>query len=95
MFTVTVNDEKVYQQLMARVRQRGESLDDVLRELLDQEALIIQTTDETPARKLLRLIDDADLPFTNPFNGRDASDLLRDEAGTMNWRNSEGDNGTA
>jgi plasmid stability protein len=83
MFTLAVYDEKVSQQLMARVKQRGESLDDALRKLLDEK---VEAVEETPARKLLRLIDAADLEFTNPFNGRDASETLRREAGAENWR---------
>lgn len=37
MFTLTVQDEQLYKRLMEKVEQRGKSLDDVLRELLDQD----------------------------------------------------------
>lgn len=79
MFTLTVRDEEVYEQLMARVEQRGEPLDEVLRDLLDQATT--PSEDETPAQTLLRLIDATDLPFDRPFDGRDASEILQREAG--------------
>lgn len=73
MFTLTVRDERVYKRLMEKVEEYGGSLDEVLRDLLDQETEI---TEESPALKLLRLIDAADLHFEHPFNGRDAEDIL-------------------
>lgn len=95
MFTLTVRDERVYRRLMERVKQRGESLDDVLRELLDSESAVVQADAETPARKLLKLIDAADLPFDHPFDARDAEDILSHEAGKANWRADTDDHGPA
>jgi len=83
MFTLTVHDERVYRRLMEKVEQRGESLDDVLRELLDQGAEPEQ--DDTPALKLLKLIDSAELAFDHPFDARDAEDILSRETGETNW----------
>jgi hypothetical protein len=76
MFTLIVQDERVYRQLMERIEQRGESLDAVLRDLLehDIERAIIQP--ESSAQKLLRLIDAAELPFDHPFDARDARSSL-------------------
>ena len=97
MFTLTVQDERLYKRLMEKVEQRGESLDDVLRELLDQDDEIpqveasemVEEIQETPAQKLLRLIDAADLVFTNPFNGEDAEDILSNETGQAHWHDKE------
>jgi hypothetical protein len=106
MFTLTVQDEQVYRRLMARVEQRGESLDDVLRELLEQDDQVIETpqvanvdedeklNEERPIRKLLKLIDASNLVFNNPIDGRDAEDIMRREAGDFSWRDTRDDNGT-
>lgn len=79
MFTLTVRDEQVYQRLMEKVKQSGESLDEILRELLDQEDQNQQSEVETPAQKLLSLIDATELPFTHPFNARDTEAILSRE----------------
>lgn len=94
MFTLNVHDERVYRRLMEKVEQRGESLDDVLRELLDQEEGV-GGEGETPAHKLLRLINAADLPFDHPFDARDTEDILRREAGEMHRRAPGDDDGAA
>jgi hypothetical protein len=80
MFTLTVQDEGVYQRLMAKVEARGGSLDAVLRELLYQDA----PEEDSPAIKLLKLIDAAELHFEHPFDGRDAEDILSREMGEIN-----------
>ena len=90
MFTLTVRDERVYRRLMEKVEQRGESLDDVLRELLDQGETV-QAEEDTPALKLLKLIDSAELPFDHPFDARDAEDILNRETGEANWHNMKDD----
>jgi len=94
MFTLTVRDEGVYRQLMERVEQRGESLDVVLRELLEygRES---EEAQETPALKLLKLIDATDLPFERPFDARDAEDILARETGQAGWRTETDDDGAA
>lgn len=56
MFTLTVNDERVYQQSMDRVERRGESLDEVLRELLSHEQ-DDEAAQNTPVRRLLAEAD--------------------------------------
>jgi predicted CopG family antitoxin len=95
MFTLTVRDERVYRQLMERVEQRGESLDEVLRELLDQEEDAVQAEEMTPALKLLKLIDAAELTFDHPFDARDAEDILSSETGEAGWRAAKDDDGSA
>jgi hypothetical protein len=85
MFTVTIQDEKVYRELLKRVEQAGESVDDVLRVLLAQHPDTDQAED-TPALRLLKRIDDAELHFTHPFDARDAGDILSHEAGHPQWR---------
>lgn len=82
MFTLTVRDEQVFKRLMEKVQSSGESLDEVLREMLDHEESP-QPAEETPAQRLLRLIDAADLQFTSPFAARDADDILTREAGEI------------
>jgi negative regulator of replication initiation len=94
MFTLTVRDEQVFKRLMEKVQSSGESLDEVLREMLDHEEEAAESEEETPAQRLLRLIDAADLQFTSPFDARDADDIIAREAGKMDWRTDEGDNGT-
>lgn len=91
MFTLTVHDEQVYQRLMEKAAAHGGSLDDALRELLGEE---IEISEETPAQKLVRLIDESDVDFGHPFDGRDASDLLRGETGAKSWHDEQDDNGT-
>lgn len=95
MFTLTVQDEQVYRRLLEKVAQRGESLDDVLRELLDQGEQAVPRVEETPAQKLLRLIDAADLPFERAFDAREAEDLLSREAGAPDWRSANDDHDSA
>lgn len=95
MFTLTVRDEQVYRRLMEKIKQSGESLDEVLRDLLDQENQNQPSEVETPAQKLLRLIDRTELSFTRPFNARDAEEILSRETGETSWRAAEDDNGTA
>lgn len=91
MFTLTVNDEQVYKELMDRVAERGASLDDVLRELLDRAENAAQEQTESPAEKLLKLIDATELPFDYALNARDAEDLLSRETGAVSWRPEEDD----
>ncbi|MBC8100742.1 MAG: hypothetical protein H7Y11_14980 [Armatimonadetes bacterium] len=79
MFTLYLQDEALYQQLMQQVEQNQTTLDAVLRDLLNRT--------ETPGQRLLRLIDATDFPFTHPFNGRDAEEILRQETGVQTWRN--------
>lgn len=96
MFRVIIHDEQVYRRLLEKAAVHGESLDAVLRQLLDQQDESVTTAEESPARKLLRLIDAADLPFDQQsFNARDANMILRREAGTSDWRDAGDDNGTA
>ena len=76
MFTLTVHDEQVYNRLMEKVEQQGSTIDEVLRDLLDQEESTEAAETETPAQKLMRLIDETELPFERPFNARDADDIL-------------------
>jgi len=94
MFTITVNDERVYKRLMQKVEQRGEPLDTVLRELLDREETR-ELDEETSAQKLLRLIDAADLPFDHPFDARDAEDIMSREVGEANWHMTRADDASA
>jgi len=94
MFTITVNDERVYKRLMQKVEQRGEPLDTVLRELLDREETR-ELDEETSAQKLLRLIDAADLPFDHPFDARDAEDIMSREVGEANWHMPRDDDASA
>lgn len=84
MFTLTVHDERVYQRLMEKVEAQDGSLDEVLRDLLDQE--FKATEEESPALKLLRLIDEADLHFESPFDARDTEDILSSETGELSSR---------
>lgn len=95
MFTLTVRDEQVYRELMERVAQRGESLDEVLRDLLDHVDTAEDSEGDTPARKLLKLIDAAELPFDHPFDARDAEDMLNRETGTRSWRSTGDNDGSA
>ena len=94
MFTITVNDERVYKRLMQKVEQRGEPLDTVLRELLDREETR-ELDEETSAQNLLRLIDAADLPFDHPFDARDAEDIMSREVGEANWHMPRDDDASA
>jgi len=94
MFTVTIEDERVYRELMDIVEFRQASVDDVLRDLLLQEAEGASSA-ETPALKLLRLIDETELPFTQPFDAREAESILSAEMGEPNWRNSSGNHGAS
>jgi len=94
MFTITVNDERVYKRLMQKVEQRGEPLDTVLRELLDREETR-ELDEETSAQNLLRLIDAADLPFSHPFDARDAEDIMSREVGEANWHMPRDDDASA
>lgn len=95
MFTLTVHDERVYRRLMERVEQGGETLDAVLLELLEQEHDSETAQEDTPALKLLKLIDAAELPFEQPFDARDADDILRRETGDSSWRTLKDDDGSA
>ncbi len=95
MFTLTVHDERVYRRLMERVEQGGETLDAILLELLEQEHNSKTAQEETPALKLLKLIDAAELPFEQPFDARDADDILRRETGDSSWRTLKDDHGSA
>lgn len=70
MYTLQVTDEEIYQRLLNRMEQEQTTLDEVLRELLNQ------AQPETQAQKLVRLIDATELPFEHPFNARDAEDIL-------------------
>lgn len=90
MFTLTVRDERLYKRLMEKVEERGGSLDEVLRDLLDQESEEVE--EESPALKLLRLIDAADLHFEHPLDGRDAEDVLSNEMGEITWRQPKDNN---
>jgi hypothetical protein len=74
MFTLIVEDEVVYREFMNIVEQRNATIDDVLRDLLNNTHAL--SPDTTPVLKLLRLIDQTDLPFTNPFAARDAETVL-------------------
>jgi len=94
MFTITVNDERVYKRLMQKVEQRGEPLDTVLRELIDREETR-ELDEETSAQKLLPLIDAADLPFDHPFDARDAEDIMSREVGEANWHMPRDDDASA
>jgi len=103
MFTLTVHDEDIYKRLMAKVEQRGESLDDVLRELLDQgnepsqlePPQTIEENQETPAQKLARMIEETDLPFVYPLDARDVEDFLSNETGAQDWRTDKGNDVSA
>ena len=88
MSPLTVRDERVFRQLMERVEQRGESLDEVLRDLLNHE-------EDMPALKLIKLIDAADLPFDHAFDARDAEAILNREAGEPNWHTAKDEDGSA
>jgi hypothetical protein len=66
---------------MERVEQGGETFDAVLLGLLEQEHDSETARKDTPALKLLKLIDAAELPFEQPFDARDADDILRRETG--------------
>lgn len=92
MFTLTVQDEQVFKRLMEKVQSSGESLDEVLREMLDHEEPTPHA-EETPAQRLLRLIDAADLQYTSPFDARDSDEIIEREAGRINWRADEGNDG--
>jgi hypothetical protein len=85
VFTFTVRDEQIYQRLMDRVNAQGGSLDDVLRDLLDEGDESGQAEDDalSPALKLLSLIDAADLRFEHPFEADEAGDILRAELGDL------------
>jgi hypothetical protein len=95
MFTLTLHDERVYRRLMERVEQGGETLDAVLLELLEQEHNSQASQENTPALKLLKLIDAAELPFEQPFDARDADEMLRRETGDSRWRTLKDDDGSA
>jgi hypothetical protein len=95
MYTLQIQDETVYRRLMHRVEQEQTTLDAVLSDLLGQESPsdeqpALETT-ETPAQKLVRLIDEANLSFKSSFNARDADDILREEAGKIDWRTPQGE----
>lgn len=95
MFTLTMHDEQLYQELIKRAAQQGISIDDLLRELLDQQLnLPVPDTETTPAQKLLALIDAADLPFDHPFDARDAEEILSREASSIKWRAAQDDDVT-
>lgn len=86
MFTLTVSDETVYQRFMDRVAVHGGSVDDVLREWLDQAPDLNGVSDQeddeegkTRAEKLLRLIDEANFQFPHLFDARDAEDFMNQE----------------
>lgn len=44
---------------------------------------------ETPAQKLVRLIDEANLDWESPFAARDADEILRNEMGIMDYRDEQ------
>lgn len=83
MFTFAVQDEQVFRRLMEQMQSSGESLDEVLREMLDHEEPP-QPVEEPPSQRLIRLIDAADLQFSSPFEARDSDDILAREAGKAN-----------
>lgn len=93
MFTIIIEDEDVYRMLVERAAQQGDSIDDVLRALLEQQPESQTESEITPALKLLALIDAADLPFDRPFNARDTEELLSREAGAVTWRAMQDDDG--
>jgi hypothetical protein len=76
---------------MEMVEQQGSTVDEVLRDLLDHEESTEAAETETPAPKLMRLIDETELPFENPFNARDAEEILRNETGQITWRDADDD----
>ena len=96
MFTLMIQDEQVYQRLMARVEKAGSSLDVVLRQWLDItteeddvkfiNGISVDTPYETRGQRLMRLVDEADLVFTNPINADDVKKFLREEMGQITWR---------
>jgi plasmid stability protein len=95
MFTLNVQDEAIYQRLMVKAAQHGGSLDDALRELLDSSPEVQETDnpedmanqdEETPVQKLLRLIDETEMIFYNPFDAIDAEDILSREMRAITWR---------
>jgi predicted CopG family antitoxin len=101
MFTLTVHDQAVYERLLERAARRNESIDDVLRELLDEtqpeemvEAELTEGEGETPMKKFLRLIDEADLHFEHELNARDAEAFLANEMGKIDWRETAEDHGS-
>jgi negative regulator of replication initiation len=93
VFTITIQDEGVYRMLVERASQQGNSIDDVLRALLEQQPEPRTESEITPALKLLALIDAADLRFDHPFDARDAGEILSSEAGAITWRAAQGDDG--